>query len=84
MDSIYAIGAGLILRFVVDLVSDHNLKIGGTLVGLWEGVVLYHFLGKMPSSFDPYVGYGFRLFVDLLFTESLAKMSIVMLWTGLG
>lgn len=84
MDSLYAIGAGLALRFVVDFVSDHNLKIGGTLVGIWEGVVLYHFLGKMPRSFDPYVAYGFRLFIDFLFTESLAKMSIVMLWTGLG
>ena len=84
MDSLFAIGAGLALRFVVDLVSNHNLKIGGTLVGIWEGVVLYHFLGKMPRSFDPYVAYGFRLFVDFLFTESLAKMTIVMLWTGLG
>ena len=84
MDNLYAIGAGLVLRFVVDLASDHNLKIAGSLVGLWEGVVLYHFLGKMPRSFDPYVAYGFRLFVDFLFTESLAKMTIVLLWTGLG
>jgi hypothetical protein len=84
MDSLFAIGAGLTLRVVVDFVSDHNVKIGGTLVGIWEGVVLYHFLGKMPRSFDPYVAYGFRLFVDFLFTESLAKMTIVMLWTGLG
>lgn len=84
MDSIYAIGLGLALRVVVDTASQNNLKIGGTLVGLWEGIVLYHFLGKMPRSFDPYVAYGFRLFVDFLFTESLSKLAIVLLWTGMG
>lgn len=84
MDSLYAIGLGLALRVVVDAVSQHNFKVGGTLVGIWEGIVLYHFLGKMPRSFDPYVAYGFRLFVDFLFTESLPKMAIVILWTGVG
>lgn len=84
MDSIYAIGAGLLLRVAVDIVSENNVKVGGIIIGLWEGVVLYHFLGKMPSSFDPYVAYGFRLFVDFLITESLFKTAIVMLWTGMG
>lgn len=84
MDSIYAIGMGLALRVVVDIVSQQNVKVAGTLVGLWEGVVLYHFLGKMPNSYDPYVAYGFRLFVDFLFTESLPKLSIVLLYTAVG
>ncbi|KZP16569.1 hypothetical protein FIBSPDRAFT_1047489 [Athelia psychrophila] len=84
MDSLYAIGLGLGLRVIVDILSQGNLKIGGTVVGLWEGVVLYHFMGKMPRSSDPYIAYGFRLFVDLVVTESLAKTGIVMLWTGLG
>ncbi|KAF7975875.1 hypothetical protein HWV62_8273 [Athelia sp. TMB] len=84
MDHIYSIGLGLGLRVVVDFLSNGNLKIGGTIVGLWEGIVLYHFLGKMPRSSDPYISYGFRLFVDFMVTENLAKTGIVMLWTGLG
>ncbi|KII92837.1 hypothetical protein PLICRDRAFT_63073, partial [Plicaturopsis crispa FD-325 SS-3] len=84
MDSIYAIGLGLSLRFVIDTLSHHDVRLSGSLVGLWEGVVLYHFVEKMPRSFDPYVGFGVRLFVDFLFTESVAKLTVVMLWTGLG
>ncbi|KAH7920148.1 hypothetical protein BV22DRAFT_981736, partial [Leucogyrophana mollusca] len=84
MDSIFAIGVGLALRLVVDVVSNHDNRVGGTLVGLWEGVVLHHFSQKMPRSYDPYIAFGFRIFVDFLFTESLQRMAIVVLWTGLG
>ncbi|KAI0063499.1 hypothetical protein BV25DRAFT_1883261 [Artomyces pyxidatus] len=84
MDSIFAIGLGLALRLVVDTASSHNTRLGGSLVGLWEGAVLYHFLEKWPKSFDPYVAFIFRLFVDFLFTESIARLTIVLLWAGLG
>lgn len=84
MDSIFAISLGFALRLVVDAASPHNVRIGGSLVGLWEGAVLYHFLEKWPMSVDPYVGLGFRLFVDFLFTESVHRLAIVLLWTGLG
>ena len=84
MDSIYAIGAGLGLRFVVDTVSRHNFKITGTLVGLWEGVILLHFLKKMPKSTDPYVAFGVRLFIDFLITESVSRLVLVLIWTGMG
>ncbi|KAH9054254.1 hypothetical protein EDB87DRAFT_113414 [Lactarius vividus] len=84
MDSIFAITLGVALRLVVDATSHNNSRIGGSLVGLWEGAVLYHFLEKWPSSFDPYVGLGFRLFVDFLLTESIHRLAIVLLWTGLG
>lgn len=84
MDSLFAIGLGLGIRLLVDVVSHQDFRLGGTLVGLWEGVVLYHFLNKMPHSYDPYVAYGIRLFVDFLFTESLYRMAVVILWTGLG
>lgn len=84
MDSVYTILLGFALRLVVDSVGDSNVKVGGSLIGLWEGVVLYHFLRKMPRSYDPYVAYGFRLFIDFLYTESLAKLAIVLLWTGVG
>ncbi|KAI9432148.1 hypothetical protein F5148DRAFT_1270498 [Russula earlei] len=84
MDSIFAISIGFALRLVVDTASHHNDRVGGSLVGLWEGAVLYHFLEKWPMSVDPYVGLGFRLFVDFLFTESVHRLAIVLLWTGLG
>ncbi|KAI0044235.1 hypothetical protein FA95DRAFT_1608741 [Auriscalpium vulgare] len=84
MDSIFAIGLGLTLRLIVDTASSHNVRLGGSLVGLWEGAVLYHFLEKWPKSFDPYIALVFRLFVDFLFTESLARLTIVLLWAGIG
>ncbi|KAH9998475.1 hypothetical protein BJV74DRAFT_960349 [Russula compacta] len=84
MDSIFAISLGFALRLVVDTASHHNDRVGSSLVGLWEGAVLYHFLEKWPKSFDPYVGLGFRLLVDFLFTESIYRLAIVLLWTGLG
>jgi hypothetical protein len=84
MDSIFAISLGFALRLVVVFASHYNDRVGGSLVGLWEGAVLYHFLEKWPTSFDPYVGLGFRLLVDFLFTESLYRLTIVLLWTGLG
>lgn len=84
MDSIFAIGAGTALRFVVDTVARNNIKLTGSIIGLWEGVVLLHFLQKMPYSFDPYVGYAVRLFIDFLVTESITRLLLVVVWTGLG
>ncbi|KAJ3517236.1 hypothetical protein NLJ89_g630 [Agrocybe chaxingu] len=84
MDSIFAIGAGLGVRFVLDAATRHNFKLTGSLVGLWEGVVLLHFLKKMPRSNDPYIAYGVRLFVDFLVTESVARFVVVVIWTGMG
>ncbi|KAK0228672.1 hypothetical protein IW262DRAFT_1352225 [Armillaria fumosa] len=84
MDSIFAIGAGTALRFVVDTVARNNLKLIGSIIGLWEGIVLLHFLQKMPYSFDPYVGYAVRLFIDFLVTESVTRLLLVVVWTGLG
>jgi hypothetical protein len=84
MDGVVAISLGFALRIALVSASHYNDRVGGSLVGLWEGAVLYHFLEKWPLSFDPYVGLGFRLLVDFLFTESLYRLSIVLLWTGLG
>ncbi|KAH9961270.1 hypothetical protein BC827DRAFT_1203553 [Russula dissimulans] len=83
MDSIFAISVGFALRLVVDATSRPD-SVGSSLVGLWEGAVLYHFLEKWPRSFDPYLGLGFRLLVDFLFTENVYRLAVVLLWTGLG
>jgi len=84
MDSIFAISFGLGLRFLVDAVSDHDFKITGTIVGLWEGVIMLHFTKKMPKSSDPFIAYGVRLFVDFLCTESVTRLVLVLVWTALG
>lgn len=84
MDNLFAIAFGLGLRFIVDTVSHHDFKLTGTLIGLWEGVVTLHFLKKMPKSFDPYIAYAVRLFVDFLVTENLTRLVLVVVWTGLG
>jgi hypothetical protein len=83
MDNIGAIGVGLGLRAVLDLVAGRSF-VSSAFIGLWEGVVLNHFLAKYPSSMDPYLAFGFRLFVDVMFTASATRMLIVVLWTSLG
>ena len=83
MDSILAIGVGLGLRALIDTVIDGNIT-ASALVGIWEGIVLNHFLLKHRSSFDPYVAFGFRLFVDFMFTESFARMTMTVMWAFLG
>ena len=84
MDNLYAIGVGLILRATIDKITQHNHRVNGSLVGLWEGAVLHHFLAKSPDSLDPYIAFGFRVFVDLLLTSNLTRLVIVVIWTGMG
>ncbi|EPQ56943.1 hypothetical protein GLOTRDRAFT_137404 [Gloeophyllum trabeum ATCC 11539] len=83
MENLLAIGLGLGLRVVVDYGSRHNVKLTGTLVGLWEGAVLHHFLDKTPLSWDPYVAFGFRVFVDLIVTTNLPRLAITLMWASL-
>jgi hypothetical protein len=83
MDSIYAIAFGLGLRTLIDAVSQ-DLKLTGSLIGLWEGVITLHFVKKMPKSSDPYIAYGVRLFIDFLITESMERMVLVLIWTAFG
>ncbi|KAJ2922497.1 hypothetical protein H1R20_g14614, partial [Candolleomyces eurysporus] len=84
MESIYAIAFGLGLRAVLTFATHRDFKIEGPLVGLWEGVVTLHFMKKMPSSFDPYIAWGVRMFIDFLVTESVSRMVLVIIWSGLG
>ncbi|KAH9942414.1 uncharacterized protein BXZ73DRAFT_40879 [Epithele typhae] len=84
MDNIVAIGLGLGLRALIDIVTQHNHRVDGSLVGLWEGAVLRHFITKYPSTIDPYAAYAFRLLVDFLWTNSYVRLFIVLLWTFMG
>ncbi|KAI0775769.1 hypothetical protein BD413DRAFT_531378 [Trametes elegans] len=84
MDNLVAIGVGLGLRALIDTVTHHNHRVNGSLVGLWEGAVLRHFISKYPASVDPYVSFGFRLLVDLLWTMSWTRLFITILWSFMG
>ncbi|EIN11397.1 hypothetical protein PUNSTDRAFT_118810 [Punctularia strigosozonata HHB-11173 SS5] len=84
MDHISAIALGLGLRYVVDAVGLRNVKLMGTLVGLWEGATLHHFITKYPRSSDAYIALFFRLWVDFVVTESVMRLAVVMLWTCIG
>lgn len=83
MDNLVATGAGLGLRALIDSVA-HGTTQATALVGLWEGVVLNHFMGKFPTSVDHFLALAFRLFVDFLYMESFTRIAIIILWTGLG
>ncbi|KIY53459.1 hypothetical protein FISHEDRAFT_30581, partial [Fistulina hepatica ATCC 64428] len=84
MDSIFAIAYGSGLRFVLDTVTRGNYKVSGVLMGLWEGVVMYHFMRQAPRSTDPYLAYAVRVFIDFLMTESTFKIFLVFMWTLVG
>ncbi|KAI0823691.1 hypothetical protein BC628DRAFT_1411449 [Trametes gibbosa] len=84
MDNLFAIGVGLSLRALLDTVTNHNHRLNGSLVGLWEGAVLRHFIAKYPASIDPYAAFGFRLLVDLLSTKSWIRLFITILWSFMG
>ncbi|KAF7307354.1 hypothetical protein MIND_00529400 [Mycena indigotica] len=84
MDGVYSICTGLLLRVVVDAATFHNVKLYGTLIGLWEGIVVLHYVKKVPTSSDPYLALGVRLFVDFIVTASIFRLMIVLLWTTLG
>ena len=85
MESLYSIGLGLGLRFLIDTATKyHGLRVDGILIGLWEGIVLNHFARQSPSSFDPYIAFAFRMAIDVLLTRNISRMTVVTLWTGLG
>ncbi|TFK70599.1 hypothetical protein BDN72DRAFT_746697, partial [Pluteus cervinus] len=84
MDHLLAIGLGLSIRYLVDLVSHHDFKVVGTIVGLWEGVTMLHFINRSPNTFDPYLAYAVRLLLDLFFTESISRFILTIVWSCLG
>ena len=85
MESLYSIGLGLGLRFLIDTATKyHGLRFDGILIGLWEGIVLNHFVRQFPSTFDPYIAFVFRMLIDIILTRNFSRMTIVVLWTGLG
>ena len=83
MDNLIAVALGLGIRAVIDSVAHESYQ-ASAIVGIWEGVVLNHFLTKFPNSVDPYVAFGFRLFIDYLYTHSMFRQFVILLWTGLG
>jgi hypothetical protein len=83
-DVVYPMLAGLALRIVIDAATFHSVKLGGTLVGLWEGVVLLHYVKRAKSPDPAYLGYAARLLVDFYFTESVFRLVVVLLWTTVG
>ncbi|KAG7094276.1 hypothetical protein E1B28_007880 [Marasmius oreades] len=84
MDSLVAIGFGLGLRFVVNFFGRNSIKISSVIIGLWEGIVTLHFMQKLPHSYDPYIAYGVRMFVDYIWTANVVRLALVLIWTGMG
>jgi hypothetical protein len=86
MDSLFTTGLGLTIRAAVNSLTSHA-ELSASVVGICEGFLLFHSRPGTPSydpSFHPYLAYGIRVFLDLLYTQSFVRMVIVMLFTGLG
>lgn len=84
MDNLLSIGLGFGMRLVVNNLSPYHPRVQSTILGVWEGVVLHHFIRKMPSSFDPSVAYGVRIFADLVYTKNVVRMALVVLWSAVA
>ncbi|KAG2051971.1 hypothetical protein BDR06DRAFT_855012, partial [Suillus hirtellus] len=85
MDNIIAIGLGLALRSVIDFVTDSDYRLTGTLVGLWEGFALSHFLHKNPRNpNDAYLALATRFVIDFVLTNSLVRFALTGAWTLVG
>lgn len=75
---------GLALRIVIDAATFHDVKLSGTLIGLFEGVVLIFYLKNRKASEPAYLAYAVRVLVDFWVTESIFKLVVVLLWTTMG
>ncbi|KAG1751348.1 uncharacterized protein EDB91DRAFT_1005951, partial [Suillus paluster] len=85
MENVIAIGAGLALRAVIDILTDDDQRLTGTLVGLWEGIVLSHFLHKNPrNSNDAYLALATRFLIDFMLTNSVVRFALTGAWTLVG
>lgn len=85
MDNVVAIGVGLVLRTIIDILTDSDYRLTGTLIGLWEGFVLSHFLHKNPRNHnDAYLALATRFVIDFLLTSSLVRFALTGAWTLVG
>jgi hypothetical protein len=87
MNSLFAIGLGLGVRVLVYTVGPENFRLGASIVGLCEGIILYNsrpIASPIDPTLNPYFAYLIRAAIDLLFTRNYSRMIIVFLFTGLG
>ncbi|KAG1739258.1 hypothetical protein EDB19DRAFT_848946 [Suillus lakei] len=85
MDNVIAIGVGLALRAVIDILTGSDYRLTGTLMGLWEGFVLSHFLHKNPRNpNDAYLALATRFAIDFMLTNSLVRLALTGAWTLVG
>ncbi|KAG2063923.1 hypothetical protein BDR04DRAFT_961998, partial [Suillus decipiens] len=88
MENILSIGAGIALRVVLDIATGKDNKLIGILIGLWEGVVLSHFLSKYTrsrsKSKDPYLALATRMAIDIYLSHSLSRFALTCAWTPVG
>ncbi|KAG1753134.1 hypothetical protein EDD22DRAFT_736524, partial [Suillus occidentalis] len=90
MENIFSIGAGVALRVVLDVATGKDHKLIGILIGLWEGVVLSHFLSKhtrsrsRSRSKDPYLALATRMAIDIYLSHSISRFALTCAWTLVG
>lgn len=89
MDIAFSLALGLVLRLTLKDTVAASLAVPQSaahairhiLVGIWEGVCLYHQTRDEPFSPDPYLAHFLRLLYDLLAHQSSSTIFPIMLWT---
>ncbi|KAK0461339.1 uncharacterized protein EV420DRAFT_1640821 [Desarmillaria tabescens] len=85
MDSIFAVIAGLGIRFALQFTSgSQRSRIGPMLLGFWEGVCVHYSANASPNPGVPYLGYLLRIALDLILSDSPFSVLLTILWTLLG
>ncbi|OAX37356.1 hypothetical protein K503DRAFT_671445, partial [Rhizopogon vinicolor AM-OR11-026] len=85
MEHVIAIAAGLVLRTVIDFLTNDDHRLTSTLIGLWEGIMLSHFLQKNPrDSNDAYLALATRFAIDFMLTSSVFRFALTGVWTVVG
>lgn len=76
--------------FVFLSISNLSSMRPGILIGLWEGVVLSHFLSKhtrsrsRSRSKDPYLALATRMAIDIYLSYSISRFALTCAWTLVG
>ncbi|KAL0577035.1 hypothetical protein V5O48_004969 [Marasmius crinis-equi] len=85
MDILVSTASSFVLRYVLSnaLPSYKPSMIIPVFLGIWEGTWLHMLLLSMPSSYDPYLAYLLRPFIDFFISGSISYVFSVVVWSAL-
>ncbi|KIY44388.1 hypothetical protein FISHEDRAFT_61922 [Fistulina hepatica ATCC 64428] len=76
---------GILLGILIRIpLASLGLLYAPIAIGLWEGIFVHRVALSFATPAESYVGYFLRIVLDFFVTRSLARVGIVVVWSGLG